>query len=86
RQVYRVGLGYPRLALSPATTPAPDFVSLRPDGVPGNGPSDSPVLSENGRYVAFESTATNFAPGLNGTRQVWRKDVATGAIELVSGS
>lgn len=85
RQVYRVGLGYPRLALSPATTPAPDFVSIRPDGTPGNGPSDNPALSEDGRFVAFESTATNFAPGLTGTRQVWRKDLTTGAVDLVSG-
>ncbi|MFX8743324.1 hypothetical protein ABTM45_19210, partial [Acinetobacter baumannii] len=49
-----------------------------------NGLSDNPAISADGRYVAFDSTATNFAPGLDGTRQVWLKDMATGALIHVS--
>ncbi len=86
RQVYRTSLAHPRIDLDPATTPAPDFVSATPDGIPGNAPSDKPALSEDGRFVVFESAATNFAQGLDGTRQVWRKDLATGALALVSAA
>lgn len=86
RQVYRASLAYPRLALNAAVTPAPDFVSITADGQPGNGLSDNPALSQDGRHVVFESTATNFAPGLDGTRQVWRKDLVTGELLLVSGT
>ncbi len=86
RQVYRTSLAHPRVDLDAARTPAPDFVSATADGIPGNAPSDKPALSEDGRYVVFESTATNFAQGLDGTRQVWRKDLATGALALVSAA
>lgn len=86
RQVYRTSLGYPRTALNGAVTPAPDFVSITADGQVGNGASDNPALSQDGRYAVFESTATNFGPGLDGTRQVWRKDLVSGELLLVSGT
>jgi Calx-beta domain/WD40-like Beta Propeller Repeat len=35
------------------------LVSVTPDGQPGNGDSFDPVISPNGRYVAFLSMATN---------------------------
>ncbi len=86
RQVYRTSLAYPRVSLDPARTPAPDIVSVTPAGIPGNAPANRPALSEDGRYVVFESASTNFAAGLDGTRQVWRKDLATGALDLVSAA
>jgi len=84
RQVYRTALGYPRVPLNEQATPVPDLVSVTAAGVVGNGTSDNPELSQDGRYVVFESTATNFTAGLDGTRQVWRKDLATNALESVS--
>ncbi len=84
RQVYRTGLGYPRVALNPAVTPAPDMVSVTAAGVAGNAASDNPALSQDGRYVAFESVATNFGLGVAGQRRIWRKDMQTGALEVVS--
>ena len=55
----------------------------------GNGPSNNPVLSANGNYVAFDSLANNldpndtdFAPYDN--YQVYEGNVQTGAIKLVS--
>ncbi len=86
RQVYRTALAYPRVSLDPSRTPAPDIVSATPGGVPGNAAADRPALSEDGRYVVFESASTNFAAGLDGTRQVWRKDLVTGALDLVSAA
>jgi WD40-like Beta Propeller Repeat len=46
---------------------------------------DAPVISSNGRYVAFTSQATNL-PGYNSNLQVYRKDLATGAIVLASAT
>jgi len=83
RQVYRASLVYPRVPLNEAATPTPDFISITADGIVGNGLSDNPAISQDGRYVAFDSVATNFAIGLDGTRHVWRKDVATGDLVLV---
>lgn len=84
RQVYRTALGYPRVPLNEQATPAPELVSATAAGMVGNGHSDNPGLSQDGRYVVFESTATNFATGLDGTIQVWRKDLQTGALDAVS--
>ncbi len=84
RQVYRTALGYPRVPLNGAVTPAPDMVSVTASGVAGDAASDNPVLSRDGRYVAFESVATNLGIGVPGQSQVWRKDMQTGALEVVS--
>jgi len=84
RQVYRTALGYPRVPLNGAVTPAPDMVSVTAGGIVGNAASDNPALSQDGRYVAFESMATNFGIGVAGQRRIWRKDMQTGALEPVS--
>ena len=38
-------------------------VSLGPGGVQGNGFSGGPAISADGRFVAFDSAATNLVPG-----------------------
>lgn len=44
-------------------TPTTILVSVNGEGtVKGNGSSESPVISANGKRVAFESSATNFDP------------------------
>ncbi|MBE5315051.1 MAG: PD40 domain-containing protein [Xanthomonadales bacterium] len=56
-------------------------------GAPGNGHSEQPALSPDGRYVAFVSDASNLVPGdTNGVRDVFVKDLQTGAIERVNTS
>jgi len=43
--------------------------------VPGNGPSATAEVSENGRYIAFRSAASNLVPGdTNGAWDVFRRD------------
>ena len=60
-------------------------ISLDPAGVDGNGQSSFPVLSANGRYVAFESAATTLVPDdLNANDDVFLRDRKTGAIERLS--
>jgi hypothetical protein len=69
-------------------------------GGPGNGPSSHPSVSDNGDYVAFESTATNLCDGAcegvsgdqNGTvSDVFRRTMSSHApthdlMEMVSSS
>ncbi len=85
RQVYRIGLKYPRLDLD-AATPVAELVSGTAEGLAGDGHSDSPALSADGRFVAFVSRAANLAPGLDGKARIWRKDMATGNVVLVSAA
>ncbi|MDI6858193.1 MAG: hypothetical protein QME71_07780 [Dehalococcoidia bacterium] len=54
-------------------------VSVGSDGAQANGPSDRAAISDDGRYVAFLSTADNLVSGdTNGQRDVFRHDLQTG--------
>lgn len=58
-------------------------------GTTGNGSSDSPTISRDGRYVAFLSGATNLVSGLTDTNaaiDVFLFDRTTGVTALVSRS
>ncbi len=60
-------------------------VSRGYDGSPSNGSSADPVVSADGRFVAFSSEASNLVPGdTNGTSDVFVFDRKTGATTLVS--
>jgi len=85
KQIYRTSLVYPRVLLNEAATPTPIMVSTSATGQPANAPADKPAISEDGRFVAFESAATNLGWNQGGS-QIWRKDVATGAVVLVSAN
>jgi len=52
--------------LGSASTCVPAIIrlSLGPGGDEANGPSSSPVISPDGRFVAFKSSATNLVPQL----------------------
>jgi len=60
-------------------------VSVTADGVEGNLGSYGAKVSANGRYVVFESDATNLVDGdTNDSTDIYRKDLLTGAVERVS--
>ena len=60
-------------------------VSLATDGTEGNGPSVGGHLSADGRYVAYQSIASNFVSGdTNGTYDIFVYDRQTNTIECVS--
>jgi Tol biopolymer transport system component len=62
-------------------------VSISPAGVQGDDQSLLPALSSNGRYVAFESVASNLVPGhTNGELHVFVRDRLSGTTTLVSQS
>jgi Tol biopolymer transport system component len=60
-------------------------VSQTGDGVEGNSTSRSPSVSADGRYVAFESNATNLVPNdSNNVYDIFVRDRQTGQTNLVS--
>ncbi len=60
-------------------------VSVSGTGVQGDGVSSDASLSDDGRYVAFTSEATNLVPGdTNGVPDVFVKDRTTGGVERVN--
>jgi len=62
-------------------------VSITSGGVQGDGDSDTAAISGDGRYVVFESWATNLAPGdTNGAQDIYLHDRQTGTTERVSVS
>jgi len=60
-------------------------VSLATDGTEGNSDSYSPAISADGRYVAFDSRASNLVSGdTNGDFDVFVHDTQTGTTTRVS--
>jgi Tol biopolymer transport system component len=60
-------------------------VSRRPNGKLPNGPSESPDISGNGRYVVYSSNASNIVPkDTNGTWDVFVYDRQSGKTRRVS--
>lgn len=61
------------------------LVSVASDGTLGNDLSTAEGVSDDGRYVCFESLATNLVPGdSNGGSDVFLRDRATGSTFCVS--
>jgi hypothetical protein len=60
-------------------TPSTQMVSTATDGTAGNAESHAPVMSSDGRYVAFSSAATNLVEGAAAGRQVYLRDTCMGA-------
>jgi hypothetical protein len=59
--------------------------SVTVNGVQANQGSTNPSISANGRYVAFQSTATNLVPNdTNGKVDVFVKDVTSGNLVCAS--
>jgi Tol biopolymer transport system component len=60
-------------------------VSVASDGTQGNGESYEPSISADGRYIAFESGASNLVPGdTNGFRDIFVHDQQMGITTRVS--
>jgi hypothetical protein len=66
-------------------TGATTRLSVDSDGNQGNGDSWNPAISADGRYVAFQSWASNLVPGdTNGSADVFVHDLQTGATTRLS--
>jgi hypothetical protein len=60
-------------------SPSTNSVSVSLDGSAGNADSHSPVISADGRFVAFSSAATNLLENVPKGRQIYMHDTCTGA-------
>ena len=70
---------------SPATAQVTRIVSVDSAEALANDWSSEPSISADGRYVAFQSTATNLVPGdTNGVTDVFVRDLVAGTTEIVS--
>ena len=59
-------------------------VSVASGGTEANGVSKSPSISQDGRFVAFTSTAPNLVPGdTNGLADIFVRDTCAGAVSCV---
>ena len=76
----------PLLTASPARAQKPTLVSIRHSDVSGgSGLSEDPVVSANGRFVAFQSYAFDLSPiDTNGRYDVFVRDLETGTTTLAS--
>lgn len=76
--------GTPQIFVRELTTGTTTCVSVSANGVAGNADSETPVLSGDGRFVAFRSGATNLAPPCGGTAQILLRDRSTGTTTCAS--
>jgi Tol biopolymer transport system component len=65
-------------------TGATTRVSVDTAGGDSNGNSDHPVISGDGRYVAFDSVASDLVPGDGGAQDVFVRDLQAGTTTRVS--
>lgn len=77
--------GHPDVFVFDRSTRTVILVSQTPAGKYGAGPSSSPIISDDGRFVAFVSGATNLVSGdTNGATDIFVRDLVNGTTELVS--
>src|SRR6266571_4749872 len=73
-----------QLYIKDLTTGAVTLVSADANGVQGNGNSLDFAFSPDGAKVAFDSSAGNLVSSATHTQDIFVKDLATGAVTLVS--
>jgi hypothetical protein len=64
-------------------------LSVGPDGANANGPSASPSISADGRFVAFDSSATNLtadSPAASAANAMYLRDTCSGATSACTPS
>jgi hypothetical protein len=77
--------GYRDVLLRDLVAGTTKLVSVRTDGAQGNRASSNPRISGDGRFVAFESDASNLVDGdTNNATDVFLRDLAAGTTTRVS--
>src|SRR5205823_3306605 len=77
--------GFPDVFVRDRLTGTTERVSVASGGAQGNSSSGRPAISADGRYVAFESAASNLvAGGTFGNFDIFVRDRLTGTTERVS--
>lgn len=74
-----------KITIVPRTSTETLRVSVSANGAQVNGNSDQAVISRDGAYATFQSLASfGGIGGANGFTQIYRKELSTGTVELVS--
>ncbi len=83
---YKSNNGYTQVYLHNRDTDQTEMISITPSGAAGNGKSEKPWISEDGRFVVFESLATNLLSGITTTayRNIFMYDRSLGTMFLVT--
>lgn len=82
---YQQFVGHWDIFVQDVETQARRQINLASDGSPANFDSFSPVMSADGRWVAFSSRATNLVPhDDNGVEDIFVHEVETGRTQLIS--
>lgn len=77
--------GYPEVFVHHLSTGKNTRVSVTPDGKKADGGSNLSSISSNGRYVAFDSQATNLVSGdSNSVTDIFVRDLKTRKTERIS--
>src|SRR5581483_2565265 len=77
--------GVQQVYMKDLTSGATTLVSSTDGGAPGDKASASPSMSADGRWVSFDSKATNFNPAdAGGDTDIYVKDLQSGHIEQAS--
>ncbi|MGH7132974.1 MAG: GC-type dockerin domain-anchored protein [Phycisphaerales bacterium] len=72
--------GFQDIFVYDRTNDTMELVSVNGAGQQANASCSNPIISDNGRFVAFVSSATNLASGtINGVAQVYMHDRTTGS-------
>jgi Tol biopolymer transport system component len=80
-----IGIAVVTLALAATGCSWTVRASVSGSGAQGNGGGIDPLLSGDGRYVVFQSNASNLVPGdANDLPDIFVRDNETGAVEMVS--
>lgn len=75
--------GTTRVVVLDRTTDTTEVVSVLPDGSPSPDPSSHPSISDDGRYVVWESASADLVPGFYGTN-VFLRDRLLRSTRVVS--
>lgn len=78
------GVGARQVFLRDLTTGVTTLVSATPDGLPGAGDSTNPTLSDDGRFIAFQSASLDLGAKSASSRSILVSEVATETILLAS--
>jgi hypothetical protein len=81
--------GHRHIYLRDRNTNSTTVISLNSSGVVGNGDSGTPSVSANGRYVVFESSATNLlgtGGDTNGMQDIFLRDRTTATTTRISAA
>ena len=77
--------GFDDIFVRDCQTKTTSLVSVSYDGTQGNNTSGAPKISDDGRYIAFDSSATNLVPNdANGVPDVFVRDLLTNTITRFS--